>query len=132
MSVEFHVLISTMSTSLNPQTAVNDSPLVRAVRVVVHTMGAAGPNTSDNHWSIYLLLDSNTSVRINMRAEPDYVDGILDLTSQSYSLTTSAIETFDYPVRGNVRVCDMIGLIYQYRRNEYNMSGGGSGCRYWV
>jgi len=76
--------------------------VVRVVHVVAHTLtfGAAEPNTSDNHWSIYLLLADNTSVRLKRRAEPGYVTGELSLTSQNYQMTNSAIEHFDFATRG--------------------------------
>ena len=121
-----------MSANLDPRQAVNDSRRVRIVRVVAHTLGAAGPNTSDNHWSIYLLLDDHTSVRVNMRADPGYINGELRLTSQAYQLTNSAIQHFDFPTVGRVQVADLLRAVYQNRRDEYDMSGGGSGCRYWM
>jgi len=121
-----------MSTALAPQITVNDQRLVRVVRVVAHTLGAVGPNTSENHWSIYLLLADNTSVRVNMRAEPGYVTGELSLTAQNYQMTNSAIAHFDFPTLGAVQVGDLVRLVYQNRRHMYEMSGGGSGCRYWM
>lgn len=121
-----------MSTPLPAQTAVHDQRLVQRVRVVAHTLGPAGPNTSDNHWSIYLLLAGNASIRINMAAEAGYIDGELRLTSQNYQLTNSAIIHFDYDVIGTPRVADFLRIIYQYRRHVYELSGGGSGCRYWM
>lgn len=42
------------------------------------------------------------------------------------------MSNFDFPTTGNVRVVDLLRLIYANRRHEYDMSGGGSGCRYWV
>lgn len=72
-----------MSTPLTPQAAVQDQRVVDLVRVVVHTLGPAGPTISDNHWSIYLLLaHGQGSVRMNMRADPGYVNGILSWTGQ--------------------------------------------------
>lgn len=121
-----------MSLARNQQFILNDTRLVKTVRVVVHTAGAAGPTISDNHWSIYLLLHGGGSVRINMRADPGYVNGILEWKEHQYLLTSSAIRYWDYPVPGNVRVCDIARLLYAAKRQQYDMSGGGSGCRYWV
>jgi hypothetical protein len=54
-----------MSTLLDPATVKQDSRRVEFVRVVAHTQGAVGPNTSENHWSIFLLLaDALGSIRI--------------------------------------------------------------------
>lgn len=121
-----------MSTSFQPQTAVNDQRVVQRVRVVAHTLGPAGPNTSDNHWSIYLLLAGNASVRVNMAAEPGYINGELRLTSQNYQLTNSAITYFDFDTLESPRVANFLRIIYNNRRHTYEMSGGGSGCRYWM
>ena len=117
---------------LSTQTILNDTRRVKTIRVVVHTEGAAGPTISDNHWSIYLLLHGGGSVRINMRAERGYVNGILDWEENSYTLTNSALRHWDYPVTGNVTVRDIARLLYGAKRHQYDMSGGGSGCRYWV
>lgn len=121
-----------MSVARSPQFVLNDTRLVSAIRVVVHTTGAAGPTISDNHWSIYLLLRNGGSMRVNMRTDPGYVNGILEWTELQYTLTNSSVRHWDYPVLGNVRVCDIARLLYGAKRNQYDMSGGGSGCRYWV
>lgn len=121
------------SLSLSSQVVQADTTPVTHVRVVVHTLGAAGPNTSDNHWSIYLLHpDGRSSTRINMRAEFDDPTGILDWTKHGYVQTTSAIRYWDFPVAAGVTVLFFARVIYQLRRDEYEMSGGGSGCRWWV
>lgn len=110
-----------------------DKRSVVQIRVVVHTMGAAGPTTSDNHWSIYLILANNAgSVRINMRAEYGDSTGILEWTHLAYALTNSAISHWDYPVLSGIEVLHISRTIYNFGRHKYEMSGGGSGCRYWV
>jgi hypothetical protein len=121
-----------MSTTIQPQAILVDQGVVHMVRVVVHTLGSAGPTISDNHWSIYLILDGGESVRINMTAEPGYIDGYLDWTKQNYTLTRSAIRCWDFQAVQGLQVHHIANLIYQLRRDRYNMSGGGSGCRYWV
>ncbi|OAG34972.1 hypothetical protein AYO21_10859 [Fonsecaea monophora] len=122
-----------MSTIVSPDTLEIDSRPVEIVRVVVHTSGPAGPTTSDNHWSISLVLvGSQGSIRINMRAEPGFIDGILEWTQQLYLLSTSAIRKWDFPRAKFFRVCDIANHIRDARRFRYDMSGGGSGCRYWV
>lgn len=132
LSISISLSLHKMSTNLSPSTAVNDQRIVQRVRVVAHTLGPAGPNTSDNHWSIYLLLIGNASIRVNMAAEPGFIDGELRLTSQTYQLTNSAIAHFDFDTLGSPRVADFLRIIYQNRRHIYEMSGGGSGCRYWM
>jgi hypothetical protein len=122
-----------MSTPLTPEAVAQDQRVVNDVRVVVHTLGPAGPTISDNHWSIYLLLaDDQGSVRMNMRADPGYVNGTLSWTRQAYLLTQSAIRHWDFHVAQGVQVRHIAGLIHQLGRQKYDMSGGGSGCRYWM
>lgn len=122
-----------MAPPLPPQMVQTDAATVTQVRVVVHTLGAAGPNTSDNHWSIYLIHPNGvSSTRINMRAEFDDPEGILEWTKHGYIRTTSAITYWDFPVATETTVSSVACLIYNLRRDRYMMSGGGSGCRWWV
>ncbi|KAF1955280.1 hypothetical protein CC80DRAFT_493202 [Byssothecium circinans] len=87
---------------------------------------------SDNHWSIYLLVENNRSVRLNMAAESGYLTGNLNIRPYDYALTTSSIKHWDYKTVPGLSVSHIVGMIYQKGRHLYNMSGGGSGCRYWV
>lgn len=112
-----------------------DERVVEGVRVVVHTTGWLGPGTpmSDNHWSIYLILAGNEgSVRLNMRANYGERDGIFECLSLPYTVAKSALKYWDYQLRGNITVDHIYRLIVGYRRDQYRMSGGGSGCRFWV
>ncbi len=112
-----------------------DGRTVERVRVVVHTLGAWPNGTmSDNHWSIYLILANNGgSVRMNMKAELDDPKGTLEWsTNLAYTLTNSAIEHWDYMVNPGVTVANMYGLVIGKGRDQYSMSGGGSGCRFWM
>ena len=113
----------------------NDARSVKSVRVVVHTLGVWPNGTiSDNHWSIYLLLENNqSSVRMNMRAESGNPKGILEWSPNlAYTLHTSAIQHWDYSFISGVTVANVYDLIMRNRRDQYKMSGGGSGCRWWM
>ena len=110
----------------------NDKRIIDKVRVVVHTTGPWPNGMSDNHWSIYLLLANDTSVRMNMRASLDDPTGHLEWTSLSYALTNSAISHWDYQAKAGITVGAIHRLIYQKRRDKYTMSGGGSGCCWWM
>ncbi|KAI9841868.1 MAG: hypothetical protein M1837_000338 [Sclerophora amabilis] len=123
-----------MSSLMNANTVRADSRPPTHIRVVVHTLGPATPTAtlSDNHWSIYLRLAGDRSVRINMRAEYGNPAGILEWTAQAYDLTFSAIRYWDFPVTQGVTVGHVAQLVYTLNRHKYDMSGGGSGCRYWV
>lgn len=122
-----------MTISLTSQATTKDQRVVDYVRVVVHKLGSAGPTISDNHWSIYLLLaDDQGSVRMNMRADPGFVNGNLVWTQQTYLLTKSAIRTWDFRVVPNIQVRHVANLTHQLGRQRYDMSGGGSDCRHWT
>lgn len=122
-----------MSIPWTREIAAHDQTIVNCVRIVAHTLGPAGPTYSDNHWSIYLLFShSQESIRMNMRGDPESLDGYLSWTKQRYLLTSSAIRHWDFPTTQDVRVCDIVNHIYLSGRQRYIMSGGGSGCRYWV
>lgn len=122
-----------MSTKMSSTAVQADSRSISLVRVVVHTTGAAGPTISDNHWSIYLVLpEVGGSVRFNMMAEYGNPTGILEWTTQAYVLTNSAISHWDFPAAPGIQVSHVAQLIYGLRRDRYDMSGGGSGCRWWV
>jgi hypothetical protein len=109
----------------------NSDIIVTHIRVVAHLSQDFGDGNSENHWSIYLLLANGQSIRMNMTA--DYGDpiGRLEWTSYSYQLTTSALRYWDYPLGTGLTVKNIYDLVYHYRRDRYQFSGGGSGCRYW-
>ena len=113
----------------------NDARPVKSFRVVVHTLGA-WPNRimSDNHWSIYLLLkDNDRSVHMDMIAESDSPKGILEWSPDlAYTLPHSAIQHWDYSFKSGVTVAKVYNLIMEKHRDQYSISGGGSGCRWWV
>jgi hypothetical protein len=117
----------------------NDGRVVNQARVVVHTTGALGPNTpmSDNHWSIYLLLGPRVSFRLNMSANWDQAAdawdtiGTLLCSTHNYVTTNSGIGYWDYSVPG-ISVGQICTLLWNKERDAYEMSGGGSGCRFWV
>jgi hypothetical protein len=110
-----------------------DARILKA-RVVCHTAGRLGTtNASDNHWSLYFILHGGRSVRFNMRAEPGYINGSLEIRSHSYELTSSSIRRWDY---GAIKEFT-VRMVYEYlvtrcRYDRYDMSGGGSGCRWWM
>ena len=99
--------------------------IVYTVRVVAHYAGE-----HENHWSIYLLLDAQTSVRINMRAQRGFIDGQLNVTDHNYIVSNSALRSWDYLASRTHTVGHYVSLILNWRRDKYNMSGGGSGCRW--
>ncbi|KAG9764048.1 hypothetical protein KCU99_g9963, partial [Aureobasidium melanogenum] len=68
-----------------------------------------------------------------MRADPGYIDGTLDIRSYNYELSSSTIRHWDYRAVKYFTV----RMAYEYlvtrcHYHQYNMSGGGSGCRWWI
>ncbi|KAJ6257621.1 hypothetical protein Dda_7408 [Drechslerella dactyloides] len=116
-----------------------------ALRVVVHSTRAVRDGKSLNHWTIFLLLAEDQSVRINMRDKtpeewkyglPDDADygepGSMELTSHLYQISTSAIRYWDFRCLASHRVDEFINTLIRNGRGYYTMAVGGSGCRYWV
>jgi len=116
---------------LTASEAQQDIRFVEKIRVVVHTGYAL--DQSDNHWSIYLLLQDGGSVRANMvSSEYGVTVGRLDWSYLQYALSTSAIQHWDFQVTPVIQVLTIATTIYENNRHQYRFSGGGSGCRYWV
>ncbi|KAG9949352.1 hypothetical protein KCU85_g4399, partial [Aureobasidium melanogenum] len=107
---------------------------VLKVRVVCHTAGRV-PNTkaSDNHWSIFLIIGENRSVQYNMTAEAGYIDGNLKVTSYGYIESRSTLRYWDFEAISFFTISMVHNLpVTQRRFDQYDISGGGSGCRWWV
>ncbi|KAF2241874.1 hypothetical protein BU26DRAFT_535227 [Trematosphaeria pertusa] len=73
---------------------------------------------SQNHWTIYLLLNGSGSVQINMKTDPrpSVVQGVYEVTRRSYRVSNG---------------CTM-QEISSKGWHRYNMTAGGVGCRHWV
>ena len=59
-------------------------------------------------------------------------EGILEWSSLSYTRPNSAIIHWDYDLFEGISVGMIYLLIICNGRDRYRMSGGGSGCRFWV
>jgi hypothetical protein len=104
-------------------------------RVVVHAVGERWPNSNliENHWSIYLVIGDHTSVRINMRAvEYGDVEGLLEVTEHPYVVTNSCLKYWDFSPHPRLTVAMVYNELKKKGFDRYNMSGGGSGCRWWM
>jgi hypothetical protein len=108
-----------------------ESETVTQIRVVVHLSQDFGGGHSENHWSIYLLLDGGRSVRMNMTADYGHTTGRLEWFAYDYHLTTSALQYWDYAAAPNLTVKAFYDELILRRRHKYRFSGGGSGCRFW-
>lgn len=116
--------------NLNASQVLADTRRVSCIRVVVHA--GAAIDGSDNHWSIYLLLQPGGSVRVNMVTDYGEIEGRLEWSDLAYLLTTSAIQHWDIPATMAIEVRHVADTIYRNSRHRYQFSGGGSGCRFWV
>ena len=85
---------------------------VTTVRVVVHTMGHVQANPrSENHWTIYLLLQSMESVQVNFRVGGAGEDDRMTIEHRSYVLSNSALEHWDFVSKNGATVRDFLVCI---------------------
>jgi hypothetical protein len=123
----------TSSQALTADAVKQNSSAITEVKVVAQTTGAISSQTSENHWTIFLVLSSSVCIRINMRAKSyDDPTGVLAWSRLPYIRSNSELRSWRYTPIQSIKVRDVAKLIYEYRRDKYEMSGGGSGCRYWV
>ncbi|KZF25836.1 hypothetical protein L228DRAFT_266279 [Xylona heveae TC161] len=81
-----------MSSPLQPYEAVALTTPVDQLHVVVHTLGAATPRTSDNHRTIFLNTPDGSAIRINMTAkDTESTEGLLKWDRLSYQQSASQI-----------------------------------------
>ena len=106
---------------------------VPIVRVTVHTMGGVlpGAHISQNHWSIFLVTPPE-SVRVNMVQPPEQVDSLLHIKHLNFEHSHSAVVEWDFPTAPFVTVDRVISLLLGLRRERYQMTETGVGCRFWV
>lgn len=122
---------------VHSQILAHDPRVIQKIRLVTHTLGPASPITSDNHWSIFFIIseveNEEDSVRVNM-VNPDYdkLTGELQWENHNYVISNSAIRCWDIPVvTPGLAVAHVVSLFLGMNRHEYDMAGGGSGCRWW-
>jgi hypothetical protein len=118
--------------TITPNKALDDERRVREIRVVTYTRGSSGPQTSENHWAILLVLGAALSIRIDMTAEFPDPTGHLKWNLQEYVQSWHQLRAWSWAPPMAFRVCDVARLIYDRGRHRFKMSGGGSGCRFWV
>lgn len=115
--------------------AVNQDPfrqIVQTVRITVHNTGQLqNSQCSDNHSSIYFLLQEGRAVQLNMRTEPGYIDGVYEITARQYQQSQSAIRQFDYRPAVAFTPGQVDELLKDEDFDEYTFTNGGIGCRYW-
>lgn len=120
--------------------ATSDLPIpelnVTTVRVVAHLVSplVPGGQVSQNHWSIYLVISSGGSVRLNMEWVSGTAgdEGTFTVKRHFYATSKTAIRVFDYDVPPGTKVESFLGIVREKKRHSYNMTPTGAGCRFWV
>ena len=104
---------------------------ITCVRVTVHNTGRKGNSlASDNHTTTYLIV-RDASIQLNMRTDPEYITGIMDMQQRDYIQSRSSLKNFNLlPIQAITP-----GYVYSLLKNngfdDYTFTGGGIGCRYW-
>ncbi|KAK2873962.1 hypothetical protein FQN49_001965 [Arthroderma sp. PD_2] len=101
--------------------------VVRIIRVTIHTTGLPFESStrSDNHASIFLVVNSESSVRLTM------MNNYSEITCE-YEFSSSSVKDVDLKPTANVTVGKFLDLIRQKRLDKYELHPDGVGCRFWV
>lgn len=111
----------------------NSTATFSKMRVTIHTTGA-WPNSpySDNHVTIFLILNEVKAVHLNMRTDANDRRGQLIWKEVDFRHSHSEIKFFDYDLGSPVQVKTLYGAIrYDWHFHQYLFSAGGSGCHFW-
>ena len=111
----------------------NNTSKFKTIRVTIHTTGAwPSSNHSNNHVTIFLLLENHRAVQINMRTDADDRRGQLIWKLVGYQQSLSEIKHMDYQLATAIEVRILYNAIrYDWKYHQYRFSAGGSGCHYW-
>jgi hypothetical protein len=58
--------------------------------------------------------------------------GRLTVTRHSYAQTKSSVRVLNYDVASGARVQSFLKIIGEKKRQDYEMTSTGVGCRFWV
>ena len=108
----------------------------------VHLCGYANENNEGdidsrpptNHWTIFLQLGSNRSVKVDM-IPGDGDDGLLGfivLESKKYDMTNKRIKSLTFIPPCTLLVKDVLALITEKGRDRYTFTEEEEGCRFWI
>lgn len=125
-------------------------------RIGVHNLGVQVNPWSENHVTLYLLVGSGQSVRVDMRPRSGQpctdLIGTLDLRGHSYTRSQGIIQYVDVQACGHQagfnpegrrplstsrtrRVWEVIQLLQERGLHNYrflDVNGSSLGCRYWM
>ncbi|KAL2823223.1 hypothetical protein BDW59DRAFT_163564 [Aspergillus cavernicola] len=118
-----------------PVTEADKCQILTGIRVVVHNMGYRLPSDtrSLNHASIFLVITSTQSIRLNMvRMRIEDATGTVQITHCEYINPFSAIQNFTLRVSENITVDQCLKTLFYNWRDHYRLVESGAGCRFWV
>lgn len=113
----------------------NNTSKFKTIRVTVHTTGAWPNNSphSDNHVTIFLLLEQHGAVQIDMKTDANDRRGQLVWKLVGYQQSSSEIKHIYYQLASAVEVGVLYNTMrYEWGFHQYLFSAGGSGCHYWT
>ena len=87
-----------------------------------------------NHWTIFLQLDVESSVKVDM-IPGDGDNGLLGfivLESKTYVMTNKGIKSLTFTPACKLLVKDVINLIMEKGRDRYEFTEEEEGCRFWI
>lgn len=105
----------------------------KTIRVNIHSTGK-WPNSphSDNHVTLFLLLETGGAVQVDMRTDTNDRRGQLIWKLVGHQESSSQIKHQDCQLATAVEVKTLYHEIrYKWAYHQYLFSAGGSGCHYW-
>jgi hypothetical protein len=90
----------------------NNNKTFTWLRFVIHTTGLwPTSGLSDNHASVFAILENNQSVRINMKTDANDIKGVLVWSEHDYELSTSTIRYQDYRLAKEITIAQFYCFI---------------------
>ncbi|KAG8627975.1 hypothetical protein KVT40_003848 [Elsinoe batatas] len=98
---------------------------VKEIHAVVHTTGRVGEtNSSDNHVSMYAVISGSRSIQINMRHDPDDLDGVLTINSRDYVESRSQITKLVLKPAQDFTVQELVDSLRTWGMQDFIFSNG--------
>ncbi|CAI7606313.1 unnamed protein product [Penicillium palitans] len=116
-----------------------ESTLNRTV-LLLYAVGGHQLAQGGNHWSFYLYVGRDQSVRIDITPSypvpsvtaPGGSKAYLLVGLLPYVYSHSASKVVEIQVRTGVKVKEFVDLLIQHNRHQYEFNAQGEGCRYWT
>lgn len=117
----------------NKQHFAENASVFRKMRVTIHNTGAwEGTPHSDNHVTIFLILENGGAAQINMRANDGDRRRQLKFRLINYQESSSEIKAVVYELKKPVTVMILYNAIRNdWKLHQYLFHTGGSGCHFW-